>query len=88
MRWQQFRMYPMIIDNTNNNPEVGGFMGTATETAGFPQVFNIESDPKERVDVGAAGSGWVMGPYLQTINAYLESLETYPNRPVGNATKF
>ena len=88
VRWQQFRMYPMIIDNTNNNPEVGGFMGTAAETAGFPQVFNIESDPKERVDVGAAGAGWVMGPYLQAINAYLETLESYPNRPVGNATKF
>jgi hypothetical protein len=60
----------------------------ATETAGFPQVFNIESDPKERVDVGAAGSGWVMGPYLEVINTYLATLETYPNRPVGNATRF
>lgn len=88
VRWNQFRIYPMKINNTNNNPEVGGYMGTMTETAGFPQVYNIEADPKERVDLGATGSGWVMGPYMQVITEYRETLELYPNPPVSNVTKF
>lgn len=88
VRWNQFRCYPMKINNTRNNPEVGGYLGTMTETAGFPQIYNIEADPKERVDIGANGSGWIMGPYLQTINQYLETLKTYPNPPVSNVTKY
>lgn len=34
---------------TQNNPSVGGYMATVSETAGFPQIFNIEADPKERL---------------------------------------
>ena len=67
VRWNQFRIYPMKINMTGNNPEVGGYLGTISETAGFPQIYNIEADPKERVDIGPTGGGWIMGPYLQTI---------------------
>ena len=88
VRWKQFRLYPMIINRTGNNPEVGGYLGTVTETAGFPQVFNIEADPKERVDIGPTGGGWVMGPYLQVITKYRATLEKYPNPPAGNVTKY
>lgn len=88
VRWKQFRIYPMKINHTQNNPEVGGYMGTVTETAGFPQVYNIEADPKERVDLGATGAGWVMGPYMQTITTYRQTLKENPNPPVTNLTKF
>lgn len=88
VRWNQFRVYPLKINHTNNNPEVGGYMGTITETAGFPQVYNIEADPKERVDLGANGAGWIMGPYMQTILKYKASLKQYPNPPASNVTKF
>ena len=88
VRWKQFRLYPLIINRTGNNPEVGGYLGTVTETAGFPQVFNIEADPKERVDIGPTGGGWVMGPYLQVIAKYRATLEKYPNPPAGNLTKY
>ena len=71
-----------------NNPEVGGYLGTMTETAGFPQIYNIEADPKEMVDIGPNGAGWIMGPYLQIINQYQVTLEEYPNPPVSNVTKF
>ena len=87
VRWNQFRIYPVIIEPTGNNPAVGGYLGTMKETAGFPQIFNIEADPKERVDVAANGSGWVMGPYNQIVAAYKKTLEKYPNPPVPNMTK-
>lgn len=28
VRWRQFRIYPMKINPTSNNPSVGGYMGT------------------------------------------------------------
>ena len=88
VRWNQFRIYPLLVNHTINNPQVGGYLGTLTETAGFPQIFNIEADPKERVDITANGAGWIMGPYMQTVAAYKETLKKYPNPPVPNMTKF
>ena len=88
VRWNQYRIYPMKINSTQNNPSVGGYLGTATETAGFPQIYNIEADPKERVDIGPTGGGWIMGPYLQVVSKYRESLKKYPNPPAGNVTRF
>ena len=88
VRWNQFRIYPMKINATGNNPSVGGYLGTTLETAGFPQIFNIEADPKERVDIGPTGGGWIMGPYLQTVRKYKATLKTHPNPPAPNVTKF
>ena len=88
VRWNQFRIYPMKINRTSNNPEVGGYLGITSETAGFPQTYNIEADPKERVDIGANGAGWIMGPYLQTVMQYRETLKDHPNPPVPNVTRF
>ena len=88
VRWNQYRIYPMVIEHTKNNPSQGGYVGTMTETAGFPQIFNIESDPKERVDTSTSGSGWVMGVYSKLIAEYKKSLRQHPNPPVPNMTKF
>ena len=88
VRYNQFRIYPMIVERTANNPNVGGYLGTLKETNGFPQIFNIEADPKEIVDITANGAGWIMGPYMQIIGAYRKSLEQYPNPPAPNLTKF
>ena len=88
VRWNQFRIYPVKINATMNNPSIGGYMGTMTETAGFPQIYNIEADPREMVDIAANGSGWIMGPYLQTVMKYRATLKTYPNPPASNVTKF
>ena len=63
-------------------------MGTVTETAGFPQIFNIEADPKEKVDIGPTGGGWIMGPYIQTVMKYKATLKKYPNPPAPNVTRF
>ena len=78
----------MKLNSTGNNPSVGGYMGTVAETAGFPQIFNIEADPKERVDVAATGAGWIMGPYLQAVMQYQATLLDHPNPPAPDVTRF
>jgi arylsulfatase len=63
-------------------------MGATRETAGFPQIYNIEADPKERVDITVQGFGWTVAPYLQLIAQYQATLKDHPNPPAGNVTKF
>ncbi len=88
VRWRQFRFYPFEVGVTETNPAVGGYMGAITDTAGFPQIFNIEADPKERVNLAHAGAGWAMAPYLQIINTYLATLKDHPNPSPPNMTDF
>lgn len=89
VRWNQFRFYPMLVERTTNNPYSGGFLGTTKEVLTFPQAFNIEMDPKERVDrLVATGGGWLMGPYMKIIGDYKKTLIDFPNPPVPNLTKF
>jgi hypothetical protein len=69
------------------NPPMNGLAGSRLEGNGFPAIFNIEADPREEVNV-VGTSAWVVAPYLQTIGAYLKSLEKYPNPKAVNMTKF
>jgi arylsulfatase len=62
-------------------------LGTTIETAGYPEVYNIEADPKEKVNV-VIQNGWLVVPYLQIINEYLASLVEYPNSPAPTLTDF
>jgi len=58
------------------------------KTFGFPHIFNIEADPKEMVSIAHSGAGWVMGPYLQLVGTYKQSLKDHPNPPATNVTQF
>jgi len=88
VRWKQFRFYPMQISNARNNPARGGYLGIMQETAGFPQIYNIEADPKEKVDIAIESYGWTIAPYLKAIAKYQATLKKYPNPPAGNVAKF
>jgi arylsulfatase len=88
VRWRQFRIYPMEVIDSGANPSKGGYMGSIRETAGYPQVYNIEGDPKERVDLLVEGYSWVMAPYMKLIFEYQATLKDHPNPPAGNLTKF
>jgi arylsulfatase len=88
VRWKQFRIYPLEVVGSNTNPTLTGYMASIRETAGFPQIYNIEADPKERVNIAHTGSGWVMGPYLKLVGQYKASLKEHPNPPAGNVTKY
>ena len=88
VRWRQFRFYPMEVGFTNSSPLKGGYLGSKSDNVGFPQLFNIEADPKERVDIIVEGHSWAMAPYLKLIAKYKATLKDHPNPPVGNLTKF
>ena len=87
VRWNQFRFYPVQINDANSNPRRGGYMGAMQEAASFPQIYNIEADPKERVDIAIQGFGWTMGPYLKLIADYNASIKAHPNRAGANFTR-
>ena len=88
VRWRQFRIYPVEFTHSDTNPAVAGYLGGIRETAGFPRIFNIEADPKERVDIAPTGAAWTLGIYSQLIRAYYETLKEHPNPPVPNMTRF
>ena len=85
VRWKQWRIYSVEFMGARGNPSTAGYVGTIRETAGYPQIYNIEADPKEQVNV-AHLNGWVVAPYLQLVNQYKESLLKYPNPPAPNLT--
>lgn len=85
VRWKQWRMYPVEFLGTRGNPSTAGYVGTIRETAGYPQVYNIEADPKEQVNVMHMNA-WVIAPYLQLIGQYRESLKEHPNPPAPSLT--
>lgn len=54
VRWRQFRMYPFEVGTSNTNPVVGGHEGTIKDTAGFSQIYSIEANLKDRVNMAHA----------------------------------
>ncbi len=87
VRYRQWRMYPVSFSSTDGNAATGGYLGRIGETAGIPEIYNIEADPREEHNVGAV-NGWVIAPYLQLIGEYTKSLEKFPNPPAANLTDF
>ena len=85
LRWRQWRMYPVEFLGTRGNPSTAGYVGTMRETAGYPQIYNIEADPKEQLNV-AHTNGWLVAVYLQLIGQYQASLQDDPNPPAPNLT--
>ena len=87
LRYRQWRMYPVSFGSTEGNAATAGYLGRMGETAGLPEVYNIEADPREEHNVGAE-NGWVIVPYLQIIGAYRKSLINHPNPRAANLTNF
>ncbi len=85
LRWRQWRIYPVEFLGTRGNPSTAGYVGTMRETAGYPQIYNIEADPKEQVNV-AHTNGWLVAVYLQLVAQYQASVADHPNPPAPNLT--
>lgn len=85
LRWRQWRMYPVEFLGTRGNPSTAGYVGTMRETAGYPQIYNIEADPKEQLNV-AHLNGWLVAMYLQLVAQYQATLVDHPNPPAPNLT--
>jgi arylsulfatase len=87
VRWHQWRIYAMNAHMTDNNPSLGGYMGYRNETMGYPMIFNIEADQREKRNV-AIENTWVVRPYSQIIGQYMSTLREHPNPPAANVTIF
>jgi arylsulfatase len=64
-----------------------GAGSTSAAMAGYPKVYNIEMDPHENLNIVGL-FGWTVGPGLEAVKKYEETLKKYPNPPPANLTKF
>jgi arylsulfatase len=64
-----------------------GMASSSAAMGGYPKIYNIEMDPHEDLQV-APLFGWTVGPLLEVVEKYKESLKKYPNPPAGNLTRF
>ena len=87
-RWKQWRMYFTDVHPTGIGPQRDpGMFSASAPMAGYPKIYNIEMDPHEDLQVGAL-FGWAVGPALEVVEKYKETLKRYPNPPAGNLTCF
>jgi arylsulfatase len=87
-RWKQWRVYFTDVHPTGIGPQrQPGIFSASTPMAGYPKLYNIEMDPHEDLQVGGFFP-WAVGPALEVVSKYLESVKTYPNPPAPNMTQF
>jgi arylsulfatase len=87
-RWKQFRIYFTDMYPTGEGPQrIGGLGSADAPMAGYPRLYNIESDPHEDLNIGAF-NGWIAGQYLRVVVAYERSVKEHPNPPAPNMTRF
>jgi hypothetical protein len=55
------------------------------DKTGFPDVYDIESDPREQRSLTGTHA-WVVRYYMQAIAEYNQSVKKYPNPPGINLT--
>ena len=87
-RWKQWRMYFTDVHPTGMGPQrLPGLFSANAPMAGYPQVYNIEMDPHETLNI-AGLFGWTADPGLKEVEKYRETLKKYPNPPAANITQF
>ena len=69
----------------SGNPALAGYQSVVRELV-YPQIFNIEADPKEQVNLSTHIGAWAQWPYWELIEAYTDSTERYPNPPAHDPT--
>lgn len=87
VRWRQYRFYPKSFVSSTANPIMAGLNGNRLESNGYPDIYNIERDPREEENM-MAYAAWAIPAYIGVVTNYLKSLEEYPNPPAINLTKF
>ncbi len=88
VRWRHFRVYLQdVVASGNGFTTVGGTQASRIRKNGYPNVYNIEQDPREEADIGPEAS-WVVGKYMPLIVQYYASLKDHPNPRPANITDF
>jgi arylsulfatase len=80
LRWRHYRIYPKTYRGSFNNPSQEGLLGVQMERNGAPDVYNIEMDPREQINIGG-DNAWVLGPWFRIVAEYNQSLKKFPNPP-------
>jgi arylsulfatase A-like enzyme len=86
-RWKQWRIYFKYMQHTGTGREMLGDLYESSSTLYYPQVYNIEMDPHEDLNVGGINL-WPLEFAFKTVKEYLGSLKKYPNPPPVNFTNF
>jgi arylsulfatase len=86
-RWKQWRIYFKYMQHTGTGREMLGDLYASSSTLYYPQVYNIEMDPHEDLNVGGINF-WPLEFTFKTVKEYLESVRKYPNPPPVNFTNF
>lgn len=87
VRWRNWRIYPKQIIESSGNPSALGVLSQRAEGTGYPALFNIARDPRERCNV-VGTDAWVLGAYMKIVGRYLESQKAHPNPAPFSMTKF
>jgi arylsulfatase len=87
VRWRHWRIYPKQIVESAGNPSAAGLYAHRLEGMGYPAVFNIARDPRERLNL-VGTEAWVLSRYMDIVGRYLESLKEHPNPPGFSMTQF
>jgi arylsulfatase len=87
VRWKQWRIYFKDMRLTGTGQQMLGDIFISNSGLYYPQVYNIEMDPHEDLNVGGINL-WPLEFALKPVKAYLESLQNYPNPPAVNMTNF
>jgi len=80
LRWRHYRLYPKSVRGSFNNPSQGGLLGVQIEKNGAPDMYNIEMDPREEINIGS-DNAWVLGSWFRIVAEYNQSLKKFPNPP-------
>jgi arylsulfatase A-like enzyme len=86
-RWKQWRIYFKYMQPTGTGREMLGDLYDSSSGLYYPQVYNIEMDPHEDLNLGGYHF-WPLEFAFKTVKEYLESLKKYPNPPPVNFTNF
>ena len=65
---------------------VGGTQASRIRKNGYPNICNIEQDPREEFEIGPEAS-WVVGWYMP-VSRYYASVRDFPNPRPANITDF
>ena len=88
VRWKQWRGYFTDMHPTGTGTQVVGATASSNAAmAGYPRVYDVESDPREELNV-AGLYGWSGDPILEAVVEYERSVKKYPNPPAPNITRF
>ncbi len=83
VRWRQFRIYMIDQGASGTTAEFQYGLGGSYKSLDYPQIFNIELDPREEHNVSAK-HGWVLSHALKHIMEYKATLKAHPNPPAPN----